>query len=427
MNKFAMAQKSLKNPVSVGHVDLGNAYTLKNGYQIKNRIIKSALSEALGTFDGHVTPKLIMLYQRWSQAGAGLLITGNVMVDRQALGEPGNVVIEDERDFSLLQQWAAAGTASGHGIWMQINHPGKQAIRGLNKETVSPSAIPFESKLAPYFSTPRALTEPEILKIIQCFARTAEIAKKAGFTGVQLHGAHGYLISQFLSSHHNRRQDQWGGSPENRRRFVLSIYTAIRQRVGVDFPIGIKLNSADFQKGGFTEEESLDTIRALAEIGIDLVEISGGTYEKPIMQKGMPKDSTRLREAYFLEFAEKVRQETNVPLMVTGGFRSLDGMKAALNSGALDFVGLGRIFAIEPDAAANLLRDEETQYRVKPLSTGIKYLDNMGSLEVTWYTRQLHRIGNGLSPIPEEHALKSFILDIFDKGIGIMKTRRLRA
>ncbi|KGD46569.1 NADH:flavin oxidoreductase/NADH oxidase family protein [Burkholderia pseudomallei] len=406
---------------------LAQPLTLPNGTVLKNRLAKSALSEALCGHDGRVTPQLIALYRRWSGSGAGLLVTGNVMIDGKALGEPGNVVIEDDRDLPRLREWAAAAKAHGSEIWMQINHPGKQAMRGLNEETVAPSAIGFGPKLSPYFAVPRALTVDEIDALIRRYGTTAAVAQQAGFTGVQLHGAHGYLINQFLSPQHNQRTDEWGGSAENRRRFVLAVYAEVRRRVGPDFPIGIKLNSADFQRGGFTEEESLDVIRALAEAGIDLIEISGGTYETPVMQLGDRKASTIAREAYFLAFAEKVRADVKVPLMVTGGFRSLAGMEAPLRDGALDLIGLGRILAIEPDAPARLLRGEETRHRVKPLSTGVKYFDSLGSLEVTWYTRQLHRIGKGRNPIPDENALKSFLLDLSSKGCAIFKARRLRA
>lgn len=398
---------------------------LARGRAIPNRIAKSALSEALGTIDNRVTPELVRLYRRWGAGGAGLLITGNVMVDRRALGEPGNVVVEDERDLLMLQQWAAAGSARGARMWMQINHPGKQAPRGMNRENVAPSAIGFGEKLSPFFPVPRALRNAEIEEIVTRFGNTAAIAKKAGFDGVQLHGAHGYLISQFLSPHHNQRRDAWGGTAVKRRRFVTQLFREVRRRVGEDFPIGIKLNSADFQRGGFTEAESLGVIKALAKAGIDLIEISGGTYEEPAMQ-GLRKASTVAREAYFLEFAEKVRGAVRVPLMVTGGFRSLAGMEAPLRAGAIDLVGLGRIFAVEPEAPCRLLRGQETRHQVRPLSTGIRYLDQMGSLEVTWYTRQLHRMGHGEPPVPDENALKSFVFDLRDKGLGILRTR-LRA
>ncbi|WP_136249416.1 NADH:flavin oxidoreductase/NADH oxidase family protein, partial [Panacagrimonas perspica] len=330
---------------------------LARGPALKNRLAKSALSEALGSADNRVTPQLVRLYRRWATSGAGLLMTGNVMIDRRAVGEPGNVVLEDDRDMARLREWAAAGSAGGSALWMQINHPGKQAPRGLNRENVSPSAVPFGPKLAPFFPVPRALTQTEIEEIVRRYGNTAALAKEAGFGGVQLHGAHGYLISQFLSPHHNRREDDWGGTAVKRRRFVIEVYREVRRRVGKDFPVGIKLNSADFQRGGFTEAESLGVIKALAKAGIDLIEISGGTYEEPAMQ-GLRKASSAAREAYFLEFAEKVRAQVKVPLMVTGGFRSLAGMEAPLRADALDLVGLGRILAIEPDAPARLLRGQ---------------------------------------------------------------------
>lgn len=405
-------------------------FTLPNGVVVKNRLAKSAMSEALGTTDNHVTPGLARLYARWADGGIGLLITGNVMIDRRALGEPNNVALEDESDLDLLKQWAAAGTRNGTQLWMQLNHPGKQVPKGLNREAVAPSAIPFGKELQAFFATPRELTEAEIRDIITRFGRSAEIAKKAGFSGVQIHGAHGYLVSQFLSGHHNQRSDQWGGNAENRRRFVLEVYKEMRARTGPDFPIGIKLNSADFQKGGFTEEESLDVIRALSAAGIDMIEISGGTYEAPAMagvKKVPAKESTRKREAYFLEFAEKARQATKTPLMVTGGFRSVAGMEAAIRSGAVDFVGVARSLAIEPDAPNRLLAGQEPCHQVKPIKTGIKAVDKMALMEVAWYARQLRRMANGREPKPNESALWSLVIGMTENGWHTFKTRRLRA
>jgi len=416
----------MANPTEI----LNQPFTLPNGSVIKNRLAKSAMSEALGTTDNHATIDLARLYQRWAMGGIGLCITGNVMIDQRALGEPNNVVIEDERDLDLLQAWAKAGTQNGTQLWMQINHPGKQVPKGLNIESVAPSAIPFGKELSAFFATPRQLNEDEILDLIQRFGHTAAIAKKAGFSGVQIHGAHGYLVSQFLSGHHNQRNDQWGGNPENRRRFVLAVYAEMRKQVGDKFPIGIKLNSADFQKGGFTEEESLDVIRALSEAGIDMIEISGGTYEAPAMAgtKKVPvKDSTRRREAYFLEFAEKARTATKTPLMVTGGFRTPDGMSEAISSGAVDFVGIARALAIEPDAPQRLLAGQMPRYQVKPITTGIKPIDKMALMEVAWYARQLRRMAKGKDPKPNESALISLICGMSANGWDTFKTRRLRA
>ena len=409
---------------------LNQPLQLPNGTLLRNRLAKSAMSEALGTYDNHPTAQLVTLYQRWAKSGIGLLFSGNVMIDRRALGEPGNVAIEDESDLPMLKQWAAAATNQGAALWVQLNHPGKQSPKGLNISNLSPSAIPFREDMAAFFETPRTATSAEIEEIIQRFGTSAAIVKKAGFSGVQIHGAHGYLVSQFLSPHHNQRTDEWGGSPKKRRKFVLAVYAEIRRQVGPDFPVGIKLNSADFQKGGFTEEESMATIQALADAGIDLLEISGGTYESPAMSGVLnqpQKTSTTTREAYFLEFAQKVRSAVNVPLMVTGGFRSLAGMNAALESGALDVVGIARLMAIDPDAPAALLSGRDSHLRVLPISTGIKAVDRMGLMEVLWYTRQLKRIAQGHNPKPKESGLWAFLSSVVKSGWGTYRTKRLRA
>ena len=335
---------------------------------LPNRLAKSAMSEALASYDNHPTPELVELYRRWAESGMGMLITGNVMIDRRALGEPGNVVIEDAADMAVLKQWADVVTSQGSTLWVQLNHPGKQSPKGLNLFNLSPSAVPFRQDMAAFFDTPREATTVEILEIIERFGRSAAICQQAGFSGVQIHGAHGYLVSQFLSPHHNQRSDEWGGTAINRRRFVLAVYACIRQHVGPDFPIAIKLNSTDFQKGGLSEEESLETIQALAQAGIDFIEISGGTYEAPAMSgavKVPQRASTLAREAYFLDFAEKIRSSVKVPLMLTGGFRSLAGMNEAIQTGAVDLIGLARLLAIEPDAPKSLLAGLDPKHQVR--------------------------------------------------------------
>ncbi len=403
---------------------------LANGQLLRNRLAKSSMSETLGTYQNHATPKLVELYRRWASSGIGLMFTGNVMIDRRALGEPGNVVIEDESDLPILQQWARAATGQGAALWVQLNHPGKQSPKGLNVSNISPSAIPFREDMSAFFAAPREMTAEEIQDVIRRFGVSAAICKKAGFSGVQIHGAHGYLVSQFLSPHHNQRTDQWGGSAENRRRFVMAVYAEVRKQVGKEFAVGIKLNSADFQRGGFTEEESLATILGLADAGIDLIEISGGTYEAPAMSGAFnqpQKGSTLAREAYFLDFAEKVRAAVRVPLMVTGGFRTAAGMNAALRSGALDIVGVARLFAMDPDAPTSLLAGRDSPYQVRPIKTGIKPVDRMGIMEVLWYTLQLERIANGGNPKPNESGLMAFLKSLKKSTWGTYRTKRLRA
>ena len=294
---------------------------------------------------------------------------------------------------------------------VQLSHPGRQCPKGLNKETVAPSAVPFSPMLATTFGTPRALREDEILDIIQRFATSAQVCEQAGFEGVQLHGAHGYLISQFLSPLTNKRQDQWGGSIENRMRFLLEVYTAVRKATSENFIISVKLNSADFQRGGISEEDVVTVFKAIDDAGIDLIEISGGSYEAPAMagaKEDKRKASTIAREAYFLDFAEKIRKQVKCHLMVTGGFRTVEGMNAALDSGACEFVGIARPFAVETDLANRLIAGQDVRYGVNKIKTGIPMVDKMAIMEIIWYAAQFKSIGEGKQPNPKLSPLKVF-------------------
>jgi 2,4-dienoyl-CoA reductase-like NADH-dependent reductase (Old Yellow Enzyme family) len=405
---------------------LNQPLSLPCGAVIKNRIFKSAMSEGLGEKGGSPKPALSTLYRTWAEEGIGLCVTGNVMVDYRALGEPGNVVIEDESHLEALRHWADAAMVNGTHCWVQLNHPGKQAPKGLNKENVSPSAIPFRKDMQAFFETPRELKEEEIWEIVQRFGKAAEVVKKAGFSGVQIHGAHGYLVSQFLSPKHNQRTDTWGGSPEKNRKFVIEVYQSIRKSVGKDFPVGIKLNSADFQKGGFTEEESLETIQALTDLGIDLIEISGGTYEAPAMVGSKVRQSTLEREAYFMDFAVKVRKSVSVPLVLTGGFKTYKGMVDAITRGDVDMVGLARLLAVEPDAANRLLEGKDPDQMIQKIKTGFGPIDRMSVMETVWYREQLERIGEGKGPKPGLSAFWVFLKYVFRfvfKRKGVWKER----
>jgi 2,4-dienoyl-CoA reductase-like NADH-dependent reductase (Old Yellow Enzyme family) len=403
---------------------LGSSYALKNGQEIKNRLFKSAMSEQLGTREHNPTAGLATLYQRWAEGGIGLAITGNIMIDRGALGEPKNVVLDEKSDLTPFKAWADAGQKNGAAIWAQLNHPGKQIPNFIVAVPVAPSAIALTRGLEKGFNKPRALTEAEILVIIQKFATSAKLAKEAGFTGVQIHGAHGYLVSQFLSPRHNQRDDQWGGSLENRMRFVLAIYSAIREQVGKDFAIAIKLNSADFMKGGFTEEDSMKVVKTLSDVGIDLIEISGGTYENPSMMGSDAKKSTVQREAYFLDYAEKVRALVDTPLVVTGGFRSSKAMQAALDSGATDFIGVARTTAVDPDFPNKLIGNINHQQQLKLLTTGKPAIDKMAMLDVTWYEVQLARMAKGKKPKPNLSEWGVFFKTIASAGIYAFRNRR---
>ena len=378
---------------------ISSSFTLPNGSVLKNRITKSAMSENFGTRYHAPSKGLINAYKVWAKGNPGLLITGNVMVDSMALGEARNVVVEDYKDFELLKEWARTVKGTGVHLWPQINHPGRQALAAINRETVGPSAISLNiGRVAKMFQLPTALSEEAIWKIIKRFGNTARIMKEAGFTGCQIHGAHGYLVSQFLSPNSNIRTDQWGGSLNNRARFVLEIYREIRSQVGSDYPIGIKINSADFQRGGFSEEESMQVISLLGNEGIDLIEISGGTYERPAMMKGDRKRSTVSREAYFLDYIDKARKLIKTPLLLTGGFRSVSVMEKALEDGNLDFVGLARPFCLYPNLANQIFDGSVKIFETPIPKIGIKFLDKLGGVELPWYELQIQRIGKGKSP-----------------------------
>ncbi len=378
----------------------------------KNRIIKGAMSEALANDAGQPNEAHLKLYSAWAEGGLGCAITGNVMVDFRAKNEPGVVVVETERDLEQLQAWAEVGKRHGMVQLIQLSHPGRQCPKGLNKETVAPSAVSFSPALAMSFGTPRELREEEIQDIIQRFAISAAICEKAGFEGVQLHGAHGYLISQFLSPLTNKRQDQWGGSIENRTRFLLEIYKAVRAATSDQFIISVKLNSADFQRGGITEEDVIYVFKAIDAAGIDLIEVSGGTYEAPAMagaKADKRKASTIAREAYFLDFAEKIRQQVSCHIMVTGGFRTAASMNAALDSGACDFVGIARPFAVETDLGHKLVAGQNVRYAVEKIKTGIPMVDKMAIMEIIWYAAQFKQIAQGKTPNPKLSPLKVFL------------------
>ncbi len=326
------------------------------GATLSNRICKSAMTEGLAEKDDNPNQGHENLYRTWSNGGAAVHITGNVMVDRRYLERPGNVVIDQDTDTDALARWSAAATEAGNHAWVQINHPGRQCAKATAKHPPAPSEV--QLKMAGLFGKPRAMTTDDIEDAIRRYAFVAKACKDAGFTGVQVHSAHGYLGSQFLSPKTNQRTDEWGGSLENRARFVLRVVEAVRDAVGDDFPVAVKLNSADFSKGGFSNEDSATVAKWLAEAGIDLLEVSGGTYEQTAFFKGggEKSDSTKRREAYFLEYAKLIRDATDgLPLMVTGGFRTRDAMEDALRQGELDMIGIARPFCVMPDFPNRML------------------------------------------------------------------------
>lgn len=395
---------------------LAESLTLPCGAIIPNRLAKAAMTEGLASIQGEPTEALERLYRIWSEGGSGLLLTGNVMVDALHLERPGNVVIDTEPDAPMhdaLTRWAVAATAAGNHCWVQISHAGRQTMKTVNPHPKAPSAVKLGLP-GGQFGEPVALNTAEIADIVQRFAVAAAAVKEAGFTGVQVHAAHGYLISQFLSPRSNLRDDNYGGELANRARLLLEVIDAIRAVVGPEFPVAVKLNSADFQKGGFAFEDSLQVARWLEERGVDLIEISGGTYEQPKLlgmegiepvERQHVAQSTLRREAYFVDFALAMQQQVSVPLMVTGGFRTRAAMEQALKEGGASLIGLGRPLCVQTDGPARLLGGADSLPRYEDelalLPTWLGFLKAVPLLKTLatfattyWYYAQLTSLGN---------------------------------
>ncbi|ROZ68748.1 NADH:flavin oxidoreductase/NADH oxidase family protein [Ramlibacter sp. WS9] len=389
------------------------------GAVLKNRLAKAAMTEGLADPMNRVTPELLRLYKRWAGNGFGLMLTGNVQVDRHHMERSSNVAIDGNGGLEDLQRLAEIGRQDGAHFWVQLNHTGRQTAMDVNASPLAPSAISLPMAEAGCGQA-RAMTQEQVADVIRRFADAAAVCRETGFTGVQIHAAHGYLLSQFLSPLANARNDEWGGPLENRARLLLETVRAVRRAVGADFPVSVKLNSADFQRGGFDFEESMTVVSWLSEERIDLLEISGGNYEQPQMagmgesadHQGKPVTaSTRAREAYFLDYARQVKPRASVPLMITGGMRGVASMNEALSSQACQVVGIARPMCTHPDSLGKYLLNGDRQdlpslerlLEIPRDALGpdiddatFKRLESFGVLG--WYCEQIERIGAGLEP-----------------------------
>lgn len=386
------------------------------GAELPNRLAKAAMTEGLATANGVPTPELERLYGLWSDGGAGMLLSGNIQVDRDHLERPGNVVIDAKPNAAMrksLASWAKAGTRNGNHFWAQISHAGRQTQKIVNPHPKAPSPIKLGLP-GGQFGEPVALTKPEIKQIVRRFGVCAAAVQEAGFTGVQVHAAHGYLLSQFLSPRSNHRDDEYGGDLANRARMLLDVIASVRKAVGPDFPVAVKLNSADFQKGGFDFADSLQVVQWLEKASVDLIEISGGTYEQPKLlgvagmeeeEKQEVKESTMIREAYFVDFALAMQEKVSIPLMVTGGFRQRRVMEQALETGSADLIGLGRPMCVMADAPNQLLAglDELPRYEdnLSLFPSWLSFLSSFKPLRALatfavqfWFYGQIYAIGH---------------------------------
>ena len=402
---------------------MNSSFTLPCGQVIKNRICKAAMTERIAKGNNLAHQGHINLYRKWAEGNIGILLTGNVMIDRNNMEGPANVVIDAQNyldHIDELKNWSSVGTQNNTQLWMQISHAGRQTPGEINSSPSAPSDVQLKIPGRSY-GVPKPMSEEEILDVIDRFVFTAKIARETGFTGVQFHSAHGYLLSEFLSPDINTRDDAWGGSLENRSRMHLEIIKKCRAEVGEDFPISMKLNSADFQKGGFSENESIEVAKILEDAGLDLLEISGGTYEQPKLigadhisinpeRSEIRRESTIAREAYFLEYADQIRKAVSMPLMVTGGFRTKEGIENALRSNICQIVGVGRPLCADPlcikkmiDGELEILPSVEKTLSLGPWllssSSPIKLIQVINAFgAMAWCYQQIKRMADGLMP-----------------------------
>ena len=416
------------------------------GAVISNRLAKPAITEGLADPRGWPTAELERLYSGWADNGFGLMVTGNILVDGDHLERAGNVIIEREASaaqMSALQAWTKVARKNGAHFWAQLSHSGRQTQKVINPTPLAPSAVEIGLP-GGQFGKPKAMTSDEIVEVVHRFAMAARTCKEAGFTGVQIHAAHGYLISSFLSPKTNLRTDQYGGSLDNRASVLMSIVAATRKAVGPDFAISVKLNSADFQKGGFTAEDSGLVALKLERAGVDLLEISGGSYESPVMvgEKGGAADieapprktSTLVREAYFLDFARALRSRLTMPLMLTGGLRTREGMQAALDEG-VDMLGIARPVCVEPTCVKLLLDgqvdalplwEERLRRKTSIFTTNSPFAlirTLSGFAGIYWFYVQIYRLGRGEEPDIEKIPMMA-LLEVMRTEKKLLRQRR---
>jgi 2,4-dienoyl-CoA reductase-like NADH-dependent reductase (Old Yellow Enzyme family) len=382
---------------------------LRSGGELRNRIAKAAMEEGMAGSSQLPDERLISLYRHWGAGGAGLLITGNVMVHAEALTGPGGVVLDEHAPLEPFARWAEAGKGGGGAMWIQVSHPGRQVPARQPGVAWGPSAVAVElGKHSKRFGRPVAMTEEQLGATVQRFATTACLAERAGFDGVEVHAAHGYLISQFLSPLANRRNDAWGGRLENRARLLLDVVRAVRAVVSPSFAVAVKLNSADFQRGGFDAGDAAKVIAMLEPLGVDLVELSGGSYESPAMT-GRPADGrSTAREAYFLEFAADLAKTSPLPLMLTGGISRRETAEAVLSSGVA-MIGMGTAIGVTPDLPNRWRSGREASEHLKPVSWSDKTLASAASMALVRH--QMRRITRGQDPTGKTHPLYALACD----------------
>ncbi|MEP2947446.1 MAG: NADH:flavin oxidoreductase/NADH oxidase family protein [Lentilitoribacter sp.] len=366
---------------------LFSPFTLPCGTTIKSRLIKSAMSDSLGDGTGHPTDAQMRLYERWAEGGIAASIIGEVQGLSGFAEKPGNLVLNSNSDLDKFKLLSDRAQKNDSLLWLQLGHAGALSYAPTSNPK-GPSALDLDELSC------EALTLDEIKQVIEQFARTALLAKQAGFGGVQIHAAHGFLLSQFLSPLFNQRDDKYGGSIDNRTRLLLETIKAVRDLVGESFPIAIKLNSSDQLEGGLSQEDALVVVKALDQTSIDLIDISGGTY----FPGAKSASDGAGKGPYFLEFAEAARKITSKPLMLTGGFKTKAQADDALARGIVDFIGLARAVIIDPSLPDNWQNSENTSPQFP------KFLHTPEGGVTAWYTMRITDIGDD-KPISSEYDL----------------------
>ncbi len=354
---------------------LNRPLELPCGAILKNRLLKSAMSDSLGNGEGDPTDAQIRLYERWAQGGTALSIIGEVQVDPRFPEKPGNLVLHQNSNFKAMRSLAVRASTAGTHIWPQLGHAGALAYPAISQAT-GPSAL----KIGDFQC--EGMSKTEIEQLPNTYAEAAVVAQKVGFTGVQLHAGHGFLLSQFLSPLFNRRTDRYGGSIENRSRIIIEVIAKIRRAVGPKFPIAIKVNSSDQLEGGLTQADALKVIKRLNNTSVDLIELSGGTY----FPGAKSSSDSAAGGPYFINFAKLARGVTNIPLVVTGGYKNRVEAIQSLSNDAVDMIGIARAMVLNPSLANDWIQgksDPKFPQFKSPPTGGI----------TAWYTMLINALG----------------------------------
>ena len=392
---------------------LYSPFRFSGGKTAANRLVKAAMEENMAAEGSLPGEALFSLYRYWAHGGLGMIITGNVMVDRLAMTGPGGVALEASTPLERFVRWAKIIKSNDALAIMQINHPGRQVFKAMQGKALAPSAIALNmGRHSKLFAQPKEMTCEDIRDVCQRFVNSATKALQAGFDGIEIHAAHGYLLSQFLSPLTNQRQDEWGGSLINRARLLINIVSQIRAVCPRDFIVMVKLNSADFQRGGFEFDDAVAVVERLHALGVDMVELSGGSYESPAMQGKTADESKLAREAYFLDFARKMVRRTDIPVMTTGGIRRAKVAESVIDNGCA-MVGLASALAATPDLPRKWQQNWDYAGQIPQCQWHDKTLAGLANMSIV--RRQLRRLGNDLTTMHKPTPLWSLLLDLLHK------------